>query len=116
MMMMPTCESLHGRSVKGRTEVNLTRTLVALQCFQRDFGSWPESLLDPRFKLLLPDDPLDLFAGKSVQYSQEKGILWSVGPDGKDDGGDTKKDFVIKLPSPAPEDTGRKLDEPFRMP
>lgn len=112
MMMMPTRESLHARSVKGRTEVNLTRTLVALQCFQRDFGSWPESLSDPRFKLILPDDPIDFFTGKPVLYSKEKGLLWSVGPDGKDDGGDMKKDFVIQLLKQVAKITPRKLVEP----
>jgi len=43
---------------------------------------------------------MDLFTGKPILYSREKGILWSTGQDGKDDGGDAEKDFVIKLPKP----------------
>ena len=64
--------------------------------------------------MLLPDDPIDFFTGKPILYSQEKGLLWSVGPDGKDDGGDAKKDFVIKLPNHASEVTACKLAEPQR--
>ena len=111
-LMMPAGEKVHERSVRVRTEANLTRAFVAVQCFRRESGAWPESLSDVRSKWLLPDDPIDLFAGKPVQYSREKGILWSVGPDEKDDGGDTEKDFVVKLPNQVPEHTDRKLADP----
>ena len=111
-LMLPACEKVHERSVKARTEINMTRTFVAIQRFFRDNGAWPGSLAEVRSKGLLADDPSDLFDGKPVRYSRAKGILWSVGPDEKDDGGDAEKDFVIKLPNQVPEDTARKLADP----
>ena len=111
-LMLPACEKVHERSVKVRTEINMTRTFIAVQRFLRDNGSWPSSLGDIRSKELLADDPVDLFDGTPVRYSRDKGILWSVGPDEKDDGGDAEKDFVIKLPNQVPEDTARKLADP----
>ncbi len=50
------------------------------------------------WKALLPSPPLDLFTDKPVRYSREKAILWSVGPDGIDDGGDVERDIVVELP------------------
>ena len=93
----------HIQSVKLRTEINLTRAFLAMSIWDRENATRPESLENPRFKALLEQEPTtDLFSGKPVRYSREKGILWSVGPDGIDDGGDEQKDFVIKLPALAP--------------
>jgi hypothetical protein len=111
-LMLHSCEKVHERSVKVRTEINMTRSLVGLQRFRRDNGSWPDSLAEVRSSAVLSDEPGDLFDGKPVRYSRAKGILWSVGPDEKDDGGDAEKDFVIKLPNQVPEDTARKLADP----
>ena len=102
-MIIPVGDKLLENSVQFRTKINLTRTLVALQLYRRDIGDWPESLEDVRLKSLLPDPPIDFFTGKSVLYSREKGMLWSVGADGKDDGGDDKKDVVITFPTQTPQ-------------
>ena len=101
-LTMEVCDDIYESSVKARTEVNLTRAFVAVQSFRQHFGTWPDSLADVRSKGLLADDPIDLFAIKPVQYSRANGILWSVGPDQKDDGGDPEKDFIIKLPNQVP--------------
>jgi len=104
-MIIPVGDKLLENSVKFRTKINLTRALVALHLYRRDTGNWPESLEDVRMKSLLPDPPIDFFTGKPVLYSREKGMLWSVGADGKDDGGDEKKDVVITFPTQSSQPT-----------
>ena len=46
--------------------------------------------------------PIDLFSMRPLRYSREKGMLWSVGANELDDGGDDNKrrDIVIRLPEP----------------
>lgn len=105
-LVVPAGEKVHAHSVKMRTEINLTRAFVAIQLFRRDAGLWPDSLAVVLSKSLLPNVPIDLFAGRPVQYSREKAILWSVGADGNDDGGDPEKDIVINMPTPL-RDTAR---------
>jgi hypothetical protein len=97
MNMSPQSQACE-RSVRNGTDVNLTRAFIALRILERETGELPESLEAIRSHQLTSDLPEDLFSGKPVLYSREKRILWSVGPDGKDDGGDEQKDFVVKLP------------------
>ena len=65
-------------------------TAIALKRFQLEQGQWPEALSDlvPGF---LPSVPIDPFDGKPLKYhSNADGtfLLYSVGEDGVDDGGD----------------------------
>jgi len=70
---------------------------IALALHHRDKGQYPEKLneLCPKY---LPTIPLDLFSGKDVVYSRAaKGYrLYSVGPNGKDDGGVKDEDHPPK--------------------
>lgn len=113
-LMLSACEGVYECSVKTRTEINLTRAFLAIQVFRRTEGSMPESLAEVRSESLFPCEPIDLFDGKPVRYSRVKGILWSVGPDEKDDDGDTGVDFVVKLPNQVSEDADCKLVAPQR--
>jgi hypothetical protein len=85
-------------SVERRTHVNLTRAYLALVLVRRRTGSWPASLSEPAVTDLLGQPPIDLFSMRPLRYSREKGMLWSVGDNEVDDGGDSKKDIVIRLP------------------
>jgi hypothetical protein len=81
----------------------------ALAAYQRDHGRYPMKLeaLAPTY---LADVPLDLFSGKALMYRPlEKGCLvYSVGPDGKDEGGCGRDDIprgddvrvLMRLPEP----------------
>jgi len=70
---------------------------IALALYHREKGQYPEKLseLSPKY---LPTIPLDLFSGKDVIYSRtSKGYrLYSVGPNGKDDGGVKDEDYPHK--------------------
>ncbi len=71
------------------TDNALCLTAMALQGYKMEHGNYPDSLeqLCPSFLRHVPDDP---FAARgSLKYRKEGGsyVLYSVGPDGVDDGG-----------------------------
>lgn len=86
----------------GRAAETLTRTLtaeiarhvvvaaIALKRYQLKYGSYPPDLksLVPEFAEAVPRDPVD---GQPLRYRLKPGgtfLLYSVGADGQDDGGD----------------------------
>ena len=76
-------------------------TGLALRAYYIEHGSYPASLsnLTPNYLKKLPDDP---FAAKGPFCYHRKGnsyILYSIGPDGKDDGGQ-------KIPRQFPDEKG----------
>jgi len=70
---------------------------IALALYHREKGQYPEKLIElsPKY---LPTIPLDLFSGKDVIYAHTaKGYrLYSVGPNGKDDGGVKDEEYPHK--------------------
>ena len=69
----------------------MTVTAIALKRFRLRHGKYPAQLreLVPEF---LPRPPIDLMDGKPLRYRQRDDgtfLLYSVGEDGKDDGGDS---------------------------
>ena len=85
-------------------------TRIVLACrrkLDRD-GKLPEQLEDLVRDKFIGSIPLDPFDGQPFRYSRERALIWSIGPDGKDDKGDwdfeaewpTGKDLVWKLPQP----------------
>jgi len=87
--------------------ITMDQMLLALQAYKARFGGYPATIQELKSKLgwKLPKDP---FSGKDFIYKrQAKGfILYSVGPDMKDDGGralpsnsvdlDSKGDIVLR--------------------
>jgi hypothetical protein len=90
----------HLQSVTIRTRINLLRAAATVLAFQHRNGKLPDQLV--------PDGqtgraPMDLFAAKPLQYSREKRMIWSIGPDGTGPGGNAQK-LSIALPAePAPQ-------------
>jgi hypothetical protein len=86
MMMPATASSLEKKS---RSDVLLetTRTILALRAYELVQGHLPADLptLVPEY---LEKVPLDDYDGKPLRYSTDKKIVYSVGPDLKDDGGE----------------------------
>ena len=65
----------------------------------------PESLDELVEEGILPSVPMDMFADKPLRYDPERRLIWSVGPDEVDDGGEgdpenwrESKDYVLQLP------------------
>ena len=78
------------RTLRTEDQRRLVVTAIALKRFQLEHGQWPETLaeLSPEF---LPSVPIDPYDGKPLKYhSNPDGtfLLYSVGEDGVDDGGD----------------------------
>ncbi len=73
---------------KSQTYVNLGRLALALAGYRHDHGAYPAALdeLSPKYLAEIPQDP---FSGDKLHYQLENGgyLLYSVGPNGKDDGG-----------------------------
>ncbi|MCK4800143.1 hypothetical protein KAS31_04155 [Candidatus Parcubacteria bacterium] len=87
--------SLSGINIKKCNEdslISITKIFIALKSYKNDNGDLPRSLnqLVPAY---LESVPLDYFDGNQLRYSKENRILYSVGEDGKDEGGSTGEDW-----------------------
>jgi len=97
--------AFYSRSVKRATRAETERSIVicaiALKRYSLKHGQPPASL-DPLVPEFLVAVPIDYMDGKPIKYrlNGDGGfLLYSVGEDGKDGGGDS---------SPMPEKTGRQ--------
>jgi len=86
--VLPEMATLRLRRYVADAEISRVRIFLALQAYKARFGGYPSSLQDVRDKLgwNLPMDP---FSEKDFVYKPQGSgfILYSVGPDMKDDGG-----------------------------
>lgn len=96
----PACESINKSHFSGRTETSLTRAYLLLRAHQLREKEWPAKLADALPADPPPDAILDFFSDQPLRYSRERGLLWSVGPDGTDNDGDPAKDMVLNLGHP----------------
>lgn len=81
------CQKLDRR---GLLRLRLLETRLALELYRRAEGQWPTQLEDlvPGYLAAVPDDPFA--AGPLIYRRQGDGFaLYSVGPDGQDNGGRT---------------------------
>jgi hypothetical protein len=77
-----------------RTECAATQAVLAIRLYFAQRGRLPDRLEELIQAGLLTDAPLDPFSGKPLHYAHERGILWSVGDDGIEQGGDPEHDLV----------------------
>ena len=75
-----------------------TQLLMAIKAYQIENKKLPDSLeeLSPEYILELPQDPFDK---KVVRYSRQKKIIYSVGPNGRDEWGSEGKKLE-EMPDP----------------
>jgi hypothetical protein len=82
----------HAADRAEQTQNNL-HLAFALAAYKADNKQYPKNLdaLAPKY---LPEVPADLFSGKAMIYRPEANgyLLYSVGPNGKDDAGVTRDD------------------------
>jgi hypothetical protein len=76
------------RAYRVETHRQLALTAIALHRYHLRHGKFPDALVSlvPEF---LPEHPVDYMDGQKLRYRLDNGtfVLWSVGEDGKDDGG-----------------------------
>jgi hypothetical protein len=109
--LSPAVRRVGGSSDRAEQAGQNLRVAFALAAYLADEGRYPAKLADLAPKHL-PEVPDDLFAGKPLVYRPgEKGyLLYSVGPNGKDDGGrvagdDPPGDDVrVRMPPPPPKE------------
>jgi len=111
-LLLPAIDRLQTAADRcEQAQVNL-HLAFALAAYHRDNGNYPPKLeeLVPKY---MPAIPVDLFSDKPLIYRLEgKGyLLYSVGPNGKDDGGlfytddPPGDDIGIRVPAPEPKRT-----------
>jgi hypothetical protein len=83
--------STHLQGCDIQTKLVELQALLALKVYEREHGSMPYSLES------VPGVPKDPYSGKALIYSLEKNIIYSVGRDLTDDGGDEEKDIVMDI-------------------
>jgi hypothetical protein len=80
-------ESILEASDRYRNNQNMTRVLIASKLYRASHsGTLPPSKHE--FIPILGSWPIDLFSGKPLVYNSKKQIIYSVGRNLKDDGGD----------------------------
>ena len=88
-LLVPVYEKAGIRFFSCETQNNLLLTAFALRAYKMDHGAYPASLqaLTPAYLKTIPTDPFT--AGKPLRYKQtgKSYLLFSVGPDGKDNDG-----------------------------
>jgi hypothetical protein len=81
-----------GKAMRAETERSLVLAAIALKRYQLRHGTHPERLesLTPEFLAVIPVDYMD---GQPIKYQrldENEFLLYSVGEDGRDDGGDAQ--------------------------
>jgi hypothetical protein len=79
-------EKNHARSLAS---LRLVTTELAVRLHEREYGQPPRELAELVSAKILPAVPLDPFRQQPLLYrsTNQPWLLYSVGPDGKDDGG-----------------------------
>jgi hypothetical protein len=90
--LMPATRSTIILFQKSQALLRTAAVALALERHRLAKGTWPENLTDiaPECLHAVPADPFD---GKPLRYKKkaEGVVVYSIGPDGKDDGGDFAK-------------------------
>ncbi|MEO7299792.1 MAG: hypothetical protein ABI042_14590 [Verrucomicrobiota bacterium] len=85
-MTWPAQKTFSSKKCRENVAVAATQAILALKCYKEKYGKLPLALTElvPDF---LPQVPIDDFDGKPLRYSVEKKIIYSVGLDSIDSGG-----------------------------
>jgi hypothetical protein len=112
MLVPPLLRSLT-QQASADCKVALVRAALGVEMYRAEKGEFPETLsaVVPQYLEAVPADPYD---GKAIRYSAADGgfVVYSIGEDGSDDGGDARKDVVwmkrAQVKAEAPEAPVRK--------
>lgn len=105
-LLLPAFESVMNAEDRIKQEYRHLQLAMALAAYRADHDRYPKVLdeLAPRF---IAEVPGDLFTGKPLAYrpSEEGYLLYSLGPNGKDDSSNASNaagrgdDIVVRVPS-----------------
>jgi len=102
-MLLPALGAANRSYLECDARTRLTRAVVLLKAFKMSHGDWPDELV--RVGGTLEPDLSDPFAGRPFRFTKEADgwVLYSVGPDLSNDGGNDRKDITVRYPLPRPE-------------
>lgn len=102
-LLLPVFAGVQVNEVSADTQNALLLTLLALRAYRLDHGADPPALsaLVPHYLQAVPADPFALSGLLRYKRTGAKSLLYSVGPDGKDDGGKAIFDRTIPAPTNA---------------
>jgi len=102
-MLLPIMPSARFNLERARALDSLLMLQLALRAYRLEHGTQPQRLgeLVPAYLPRLPEDPFALKGGFGYRRSGGSRVLYSIGPDGKDDGGKAAR--------------GRYSTNPFRV-
>jgi hypothetical protein len=87
-----------GHFLATHAQMRSAQVALAAECYRRAHGDWPQALTElvPEH---LPTVPLDPFDGEPLRYRRtERGVvIYSVGENGRDDGGDPRREFIKSI-------------------
>jgi hypothetical protein len=88
-LLLPALGHTRQVMVRGEARYEMLGLVAALKLYRQQVGVWPDELgwlIQDKIIAKLPTDP---FSGKPYRYKLDEGhfVLYSVGPDMKDDGG-----------------------------
>lgn len=88
-ILAPVFEQATFKGITNSTQNRLVMVAIALQAYKKKHGSYPDTLnpLVGSCITKLPDDPFALTGTFLYKKSGKSYILYSIGPDTKDDGG-----------------------------
>ena len=88
-ILLPVFAGARLNEVKADTENGLLSVTLALRAYKLDHGTYPPTLaaLVPGYLQAVPADPFALSGPLRYKRTGANYLLYSVGPDGKDDGG-----------------------------
>jgi len=96
--LLPVYKNSGFHDARNLTGNALPTTAIALRAYRAETGGFPATLdlLAPKYLKAIPADPYG--GGESLRYAikNEKYVLYSIGPDGNDDGGRAIDDTARK--------------------
>jgi len=97
--LLPAYERLYALNWRVRTERAAVLTLLSLMIYEKNKGKFPTELEELVSEGIIDKLPLDPYSGFTMGYrrTEDGFILYSVGTDMKDDGGETARNKEGKM-------------------
>ena len=88
-LLLPAAPEIIDAADKATARMEMARLAFALAAYKAEIGSYPAKLADLGPKYLVKV-PTDVFSAAGFHYRAVEGgyRLWSIGPNGRDDGGE----------------------------
>lgn len=90
------------RALEAETRSRALATVISIRRWALDHGgALPDSLQRLVDAGLLPALPMDAFSGQPLHYSSRRELMWSVGPNARDDDGKRDAGFEVAADDPS---------------